>query len=98
MGRPGAEAVGAQTLQITVLSRGSGRLPMTSCPERTRSASPDPGARSQGGRKTPLTPSWGVRPPLHPSLGGPSLIWVAARLPACDPPSQLGMGVGITQH
>lgn len=31
-------------------------------------------------------------------LGVPSLICLVARLPVCDSPSQLGMGVGTTQH
>lgn len=65
-------------------------LGMTSCPERTRSAWLDPGAGSQG-REEPLSrPRLGAGTSPCPSPGGPSLIWVVARLPACDPPSQLG--------
>lgn len=88
----GGRAVGAAIPQSIGLSRGSGRLlGMTSCPERTRSAGLIPGAGSWGREGPLLSPQAGERGHLPALLlGGPSLIWVVARLPVRDPPSQLG--------
>lgn len=66
------------------------RLGMASCPETAHSAWLDL-----------VSGSWdGDQPLSHPKLGighlsalsWEGLIWVVARLPLCDPPSQLGKG------
>lgn len=71
-------------------------LGLASCPETAHSAWFDL-----------VSGSWDRDKPLcHPKLGighlltlpWEGLIWVVACLPVCDPPSQPGKGVGITQH
>ena len=69
---------------------------MASCPETAHSAWLDPVSGSWNGDKPLSHPKLGIG---HLSaLSWEGLIWVVALLPVCDPPSQLGKAVGITQR
>lgn len=71
-------------------------LGVASCPETAHSAWLELVSGSWNGEKPLSHPKLGIG---HLSaLSWEGLIWVVACLPVCDPPSQLGKAVGITQH
>lgn len=95
----GQELPGLEPLRSSGLPRSKGWLPGDNfLPRKDPSSLAYPGAGSWGGEQPFFHSKPGGLGHLPELQEGPCLIWVMARLPVHDPPSQLGMGVSTTQR